>query len=144
MQFSAPLCISSRLMPGVKINDVTVSIETPIGDKVRYYIDGPDIEYTAKDLRLSPMIFSRYDTHESDHLFLCEIFKTLLDFLYAAGESYQYHIMRNHRTYDDCANDGENVAMFPEEISMWTYMNSSEIEQLIIELDAEGWEPEED
>lgn len=58
MRIARPCFITSRLLPGVKVGDVTISIEyAPEVKQVyahraayRYYLDGQDFKYSNNDL----------------------------------------------------------------------------------------------
>ena len=56
MIIKRPCCITSRLLPGIRIGDMCVSIEydnsikEPHRQYYRYYLDHKDFEYTNNDL----------------------------------------------------------------------------------------------
>lgn len=110
MKLRAPFMITARLLPGVKIGDVTLSIQdtglrTPDNRTVyEYFIDGPGWTHSANDLKSGCGGGTLQEGMES-----------LLSFLGAAAESYP---------------DGENSDLFPA----WAHQNSDEITLLGIEL----------
>ena len=122
MTLHPPFIITSRLMPGVKIENATISIEfgnlTRDG-RIRYHyfidIEGQP-EHEASDLKSGVGGGSLQGGMES-----------LLVFLAVAAESYHYDGM-----------DGENSDLFPEYVNQWADQNSDEISLIACELREAG------
>jgi len=127
MTLQAPFLISSRLLPAVKVGDVTISINfcnsrTPDNRlKFRYFIDGPNLEYTADDIKSG--CGDRYVPEA-----LQQAMETLLAFLEHDGEVYRANMTR-HTALD------EDESSFPGNVQEWAYMNSDEIGSLRLELE---------
>jgi hypothetical protein len=123
MQFKLqnPVIITPRLMVGVQIDGVFVSIEYA-GDRngrqaYRYHIDLPDgTEHSADDLASGVGGGSLQSGLES-----------LLSFLIACGESWSYQ----QRT----GREGENADLFPAAVAEWAAQNQDELPMLAIELE---------
>ena|GEM_PF-6391232 len=124
MIINSPGMITSRLCAGVKIGDVTISIEyANCGGRggrtrYRYFLDssGGVNEYSADDLQSGCQGGGLQDGLES-----------LLSFLGAAGEAYEFE----KRT--GCASD--NTDLFPAWVNEWAYQNSDEIGMLLYEME---------
>jgi len=119
MKLNSPFLISSRLLPAVKIGEVTISIEpTNATDhhgktKWRYYLDGPSFEESGSDL-------AGWGNTQ-------EMMECLLSFLEAAAESYRYN--------GNAMKEDSNTDLFPENVCEWAYSNSDEIGMLRFELE---------
>ena len=113
MKLHDPFIITARLLPGVKVGDGYISIEyggttDDNRTRYRYQIDTPEIEHTDNDLKSGGGGGS-----------LQEGMASLLSFLDAAAESYDYHL----RT----GSAGENEDLFPKNVVEWAYQNRDEI-----------------
>lgn len=118
MTIKPPCIITSRHLPGVKIDNCTISIEEsdrPSRDgrvRYRYYIDiDGGVEYSADDLKSEAMGAP-----------LQEMLASLLIFMEACGES-----MR-------CGRRGENSDLFPPEVAEWCGEHTDEIGMARLEL----------
>lgn len=116
-----PCCITSRLLPGVMVDGVEVSIEysKEPGEsrrvRYRYYIDDGPREYQADDLQSGAGGGNLQAGLEN-----------LLAFLGAAGEAYNYKM----RT----GEESDNGDLFPDWVSEWAYQNDDELSMIGIEL----------
>lgn len=119
-----PCIITSRLLPGVKIGDATLSIAVGARDnegRTRYewYLDLPGgREFSGDDLRSG--------CQGGDWL---DGLTSLLGFLSACGESVAY----GRRT----GEPGDNADLFPPEVAEWCDANSDELAIVSCELDGE-------
>ena len=125
MQLKSPFIITSRLLPGIKVNDGYISIEyegktSENRQRYRYWIDLPSGEFTGNDLKSGVGGGNLRSGMEG-----------LLSFLNAAAESYKYRI-RNLR--NDWASSGENEDLFDEKVVEWSAANSDEIGILACEI----------
>jgi hypothetical protein len=113
-----PVIITPRLEPGVKVGDGFVSVSRAGGKGGRtvfaYHIDTPHFEHEGDDLS-SP----RDDLQEA--------LATLLTFLSAAAEAYDYE----RRT----GRQSDNSDLFPAEVAEWAHMHSDEIGMLAHEME---------
>lgn len=114
MVLNSPCIITSRLLPGIRIGDGTISIEyaghSPDGrQKYRWYIDIRAGKFTGDDLASGVGGGSLQSGLES-----------LLSFLGACGESYP---------------DGENAELFPPAVAAWAAQNSDELSLASMELE---------
>jgi hypothetical protein len=106
------------LLPGFQIGEVFVSIDYSTKNskdgRTRYQwsIDGLSKEYIGDDLQSG-----------CDGGTLQEGLESLISFLSAVGESYPH---------------GENVNLFPSEISKWAHENQDELSILGCEIENEG------
>lgn len=121
MQLHPPFAISSRLMPALHIGDVWLSLSLGAfnheGRNVfEVWIDFPDEEFHITDLRSGVGGAS-----------IQKGFASLLCFLTAAGESYDYR-MRTGRP-------GENETLFEPRIVAWASENSDELSMLEMEIE---------
>lgn len=121
MTLREPVCITSRLLPGVRVGDASISIEecgaTNDGrTRYKYYIDTPAFEYEGSDLKSGV----GNGTLQSG-------LASLLSFLSAAAESYSYQ-QRTGRA-------GDNSDLFPAHVTEWAYQHSDELGMLACELD---------
>lgn len=121
MTLKEPVCITSRLLPGLKVGDSEISIE--FGDmtregrvRYRYYIDGPDLEYNSDDLKSGVGGGS-----------LQQGLASLLSFLSAAAEAVRYS--------EWAGRESDNRDMFPEPVMRWAAQHASELELLDLELE---------
>ncbi len=113
--------ITSRLLPGVRVGDATISIawakRAGSGGRSRYqyYIDGPGIEHEGDDLQSG-----------AGGGGLQEGMSSLLAFLGAAAEAYAASMR---------GRESDNADLFPAAVNEWAYQNDSEIGSLQFELD---------
>ena len=129
MKINSPCMITSRLCAGVKIGDVTISIEYSDreGDnghiRFRYYLDSADgeNEYTSDDLQSGCGGGNLQEGLES-----------LLAFLGHAGEAYRYD-MATEKDTDWEPSDG--TYLFPAWVNEWAYQNDDEIGILRCEME---------
>ncbi len=116
-----PFCISSRLLPALKIGNDYLSIEALRYDHenrtvYRAYLDLADgKEYEINDLRSGCGGGTIQEGMES-----------LLAFLEAAAEAYRYE-MSGHKS--------ENSDLFEPEVNEWAYQNGDYIAVLQMELE---------
>jgi hypothetical protein len=130
MVINSPCMITSRLLPGLRIGDATISIE--YGDETRdgrqgyrWYIDLADgREFSGDDLASGVGGGSLQSGLES-----------LLSFLGACGESYAYDVRRGGD-----GTGGENSDLFPAAVAEWAAQNSDELSMAALELE-ESTEP---
>tara|TARA_R110000868_G_C10504638_1_gene731522 strand:+ start:191 stop:589 length:399 start_codon:yes stop_codon:yes gene_type:complete len=117
MKLFHPFSISARLLPAIAIGrgpeTVTVSL-----DRSGFVLDGPFGEHKVADLNLAPSC----RTVES-------AFETLLSFMSAAAESFQYAERRGRD-----GMDGENSDLFPREVTEALVQVSDEIGMMEFEL----------
>ena len=118
MTLESPVFITSRLLPGVKIGDATISISYAIsvGDgRTRYtwYIDGED-NYECDDLQCAP------GSTLQDGL------ETLLSFLGAFADANAFRKVHGI----NC----ENIDLFPAELADWAVENVDKFTELQSEL----------
>ncbi len=125
MNLHPPICITSRLLPGLHIRDngnlseISIEFDGETSDgraRYRFYIDAPGIEHTGNDLKSGVGSGSLQHGLES-----------LLSFLGAAAESYSYR-QRTGRT-------GENEDLFPPAVVEWAHHHSDELSMLACELE---------
>ena len=114
-----PFYFSSRLLPALQAGGAEIQLEyseRPGREgrtRYRWTIDLPDgSTYSDDDLQSGCQGGS-----------LQEGFRSLLDFLCAAAESYSYH-----------AWDREAARMFPKPVVEWAHQFSNELEMLTLEL----------
>jgi len=114
IEIHAPMIITPRLLPGVRIEDGFISVEPTertgeYGKPIwNWYVDIPAGESFGSDL-------AGWGDHKA-------MMGTLLSFLGAAAEAYP---------------DGENSDLFTTLIVEWAYQNSDEIAILRMELEGE-------
>ncbi len=120
---SAPVIITPRLLPGVRVGDAFISIERADDitrdnrDVYRYYIDIPGApEYSADDISSGVGGGS-----------LQSGLSALVSFLSACGESVRYR--------DGGHGDGENSDLFPGYIGEFCAANSDDLAMCSIELE---------
>ena len=134
MELHQPVMITSRLLPGLKIGEGSISIEydrqasSEIGRiRYRYYIDLPDFEYVDNDLQSGCQGGN-----------LQSGLSSLLSFLSACGESYRYEMSGiSPFTWKYSIGESDNNDMFPKQIAEWCYQNSDELSLLACELEEE-------
>jgi len=121
-----PFMISSRLLPAVKIDDATISLELvpsnePNGrQRVRWYFDAPGIEESAADITgLGP---------------LQEFFMSTLSFMGACAETVGY-ARRQGRELDP---DNDNSGLFPPSMHEWLDQHEDEISMMQCEIEDSG------
>ena len=104
MKLHNPFIITSRLLPGLKIGETTISFEildettNDNRDICRYYIDNGDYEFSASDLK------SGCGGFES----IQKAAESFLDFLSAALESYHYN--------GNVIDQDDNSSLFSREV----------------------------
>jgi hypothetical protein len=116
-----PVCITARLMAGVRVGDGFISIDYSDRQggravRYRYAIDLPGFEHEADDL-LSGCQGGN----------LQEGLESLLCFLGACGEAYYWRLRTGH--------GGENIDLFPPKVGEWAYQHSDELAMLQLELE---------
>lgn len=121
MTLHKPFEISSRLLPALRIGEVTISIEsagvTSDGRaRWRYFIDGAGLEHSADDLCSGVGGGSVQSAFES-----------LLSFMSACGESVAYKRRSGQA--------GENADLFPADVAAWCDENSDELSMLACEIE---------
>lgn len=125
MILHAPLIITARLMPGLQIENGTISLALPRSraasgrDHYVVWIDLPDgSEHEIADLRSGCQGGS-----------IQEGLASLLSFLGAAAESRRYR--------ESTGQQGENKDLFPAAVVDWTCENLDEIDPLSYDLEEE-------
>jgi hypothetical protein len=117
-----PVCITPRLMAGVRVGDSYVSIAYAGRNwrsgkqNFRYCIDIPGHEHEGTDLE--------------GHGGLQTNLAALLGFLSACGDSYAYSL--------STGTPGENTDLFPPQVAEWCYQNLDELSLLSLELEETG------
>lgn len=119
MTLREPVCITSRLLPGVKIGDSHISIEfggvTRDGRvRYRYYIDGPGLQYDNDDLKSGVGGGS-----------LLQGLESLLSFMTAAAEAVRYNLN---------GGESDNSDLFPAWVMDWCYLHDEELQMASLEL----------
>ena len=116
-----PVAITSRLLPGVFVNDNQACISIDYSDRAsnetgrtryHYYIDIPGQEPFDRDDLQSGCQGGN----------LLEGLKSLLGFLTAAADSY--------RVMHDVTSPDDNTTLFPPNITRWAYFSDYELETL--------------
>ena len=133
MEIRPPLCITSRLLPGFRLDGGEVSIEyadRPGDDgrtRYRYWVD---LNATVDGKSIGNCC-----VHVADDLQsgcgggnLQEGLASLLSFLSACGESVNYGVW-------DSEARGENTDLFPVAIGEWAAQNSDELSTLSMDLE---------
>ena len=120
MKIHAPLCITSRLLPGCRIGGVEISIEyshkTEDGRQVYcWYIDTEEENFHSEDLK------SKVGGGT-----LQEGLESLLGFLGAFAEAIKYGEATGQET--------KNMSLFPAELEDWALANANEIATLQLDL----------
>ena len=122
MILHAPIEITARLLPGIKVGDAYLSIDyddEPGDDgrtRYRYFIDLPDgVEHENDDLRSG-----------CDGGNLVEGLASLLNFLSACGKSMECRLDEE---------PGEFANMFPVVVGEWCAENQNELSLLSLELE---------
>lgn len=114
MTLHPPFFISSHLAPALKIGDATLSLlnlEGGYRDRATFCLEIPGMpEY--EDRQLQSGIFGFRST--------VEVFETLLGFLQACGEGFQYQT----RT----GRESDNATLFPPHIAEWAAENLGAVE----------------
>lgn len=116
-----PFQISSRLLPSLQIGNGTVSLKYERDNRegrmvFRWFIDIPEGEFSEADLKSGVGGASLQD-----------MFGSLLSFLGAAAEAYDY-TMRTGR-------ESENEDLFPKPVMEWAYQNSDEITMILDDIE---------
>lgn len=118
-EIHSPMCITSRLMTGVRLGNVEISIN-PSSNRDHYgktvwhwYIDGAGLEASGDDL-----------AGWGDHR---EMMGSLLSFLSACGEGVSYQ----ERT----GRESENADLFPPDVALWCSSHSDELSMLGMEIE---------
>ena len=136
MEIKSPLCITSRLLPGVEIGGATISIEyahvTSTGQQVyRWFVDldCPVMQaryYGAK--QTYRQVFQGKDLHSgAGGGSLQEGLESLLGFLGAFAEAIAYQ--------ERSGQESENANLFPAGLADWAAENADEIAVLVCELE---------
>lgn len=120
MELKAPLFISARLMPAIKIGDVVISLTIAFKKRdeegrtiYKCFIDFPDgTKHEIKDLRSGCQGGT-----------ILEGFQSLLSFLSSAGESFNHKRMA-----------GENSDLFPQTITEWASNHIDELALMDFEI----------
>ncbi len=122
MILHAPIEITARLLPGIKVGDAYLSIcyaDRPGNEgrtRYRYFIDLPNgVEYENDDLQSG-----------CDGGNLAAGLSELLFFLAACGESMECR---------PGEEPGENADLFPSSVAKWCAENSDELSALSAELE---------
>jgi hypothetical protein len=114
MKLRPPFIISARLLPALKIGDVTLSLDDRYAhgdrDVCTFYFDGPDFAHTDVGLSVLPGTPAQ------------RCFESMLSFLGAAAEAWD-------------RPDSDNRTLFPPAVMQWANENSSEIYQVESDLE---------
>lgn len=121
MEIHSPLCITSRLLPGVRIGEATISIEyggiaPNFRQRYRWWIDLSDNGGEFKGNELSAMEGST----------LQEGLESLLGFLSAFAKAIAYQ--------ERSGRESENADLFPAGLADWATANADELSVLECEL----------
>ena len=120
MEIKQPLCITSRLLPGVRIGKATISIEyaePTLGRQYyRWFIDLDGQEFTGNELASG-----------AGGGTLQEGLESLLCFLGAFAEACS-------NDYPDCGLESENTNLFPRGLAFWAVENQDAISTLECKL----------
>lgn len=113
MFINPPCIITSRLLPGIKVGDATISIERDgetfdNRDRFRIYIDAPGIEYVSEDQASGVGGGSMQDA-----------LRATLSFLSACGESRNYRLRQSVERHP---NDTEDL--YPADVAEWASQNA--------------------
>lgn len=125
MTLHKPFCISSRLLPSLKIADGWVSLEH-VGcshdgrDVYRWYIDIPAGEFSEADLKSGC----------GGGATTQKMFGSLLAFLSAAAEAYSY----TPRT----GRESDNAELFSPAVMEWAHRHDDEIAVLQCDIEERG------
>ena len=119
MKIYSPCCITSRLLPGIRIGGVEMSIDIVGSDHdgrdiYRLYFDGPDFEIEDDNLRSGCQDGSLQDG-------LC----SAISFLGAFAESWQY----------SPDGGGENCDLFDLRLKDWATENSDELSMIAYDIE---------
>lgn len=119
IEITPPMLITSRLMAGVRIGDVEISI-TPSSGRDHYgktvwhwYVDGEGLEASGDDL-----------AGWGDHR---KMMGAMLSFLSACGEGLSYQ----ERT----GRESENADLFPRDVASWCATHADELAILGLEIE---------
>jgi len=125
MQLKSPFLITSRLMAGLEIGGATLQLERlphrddENRDVFKWTVDLPDgTEHNGADLR------SGYGGCSMQ-----EAFESLLSFLNAAGESFNYA-----ERHGEDGMSGENSDCFPFAVTQWASGHTDLIDMTAMEL----------
>ncbi len=130
MKLAQPFFISARLLPAIKIDDATISLEC-IGVKrdrlaYRWYVDLDNgREWSGCDLGAGARV--QGDTDNSE---LQAMFGTLCAFMGACGEGVKYAL--------STGRESENVTLFPEGLRDWCADHADELGMMQFELEESG------
>lgn len=130
MKIVAPMIITSRLLPGIRVGDASISVEIDGYEEgpraqVRYYIDRPGADtYTAADV--SAPVYTD-DRQDGGARILRVGLATLLSFLASEAEAYEYAM----RTHTGAPSEGW---LCSAEIAAWASLNEDEIAMAGLEL----------
>ena len=137
MEIKQPLCITSRLLPGVEIGGATISIEyahvTLTGQQAyRWFID--NIECPVMQAGYYGVKQNYRQDFQGDDLrsgvgggSLQEGLASLFSFLGAFAEAHAYQ--------DRVGQECENADLFPHGLKEWAVANADEISMLVCELE---------
>ncbi len=121
MELHAPIIITPRLLPGLRIGETFISIDYSArpGDSGRvryeYHIDGAAFAHSADDLQSGASGGT-----------LTDGLACLLSFLVACAESVNYA--------DRTGRESENSDLFPPNVADWAAQNADEISILEFEM----------
>lgn len=126
MKLLFPFEISPRLVPALNVAGAWIALEYAANERTnegrtpyRWTVDLPNGEsFTGTDLQSGCTGGS-----------LCEGFESLVSFLSAAGESFNY---AERRGFDGMK--GENSSLFPRPVTVWAAENCDELGVLAYEL----------
>ena len=112
----SPVMITSRLLPGVKVGNATISLEragrldSRGAEVFRWFVDLDNREFS--------------DDEFSGRQGIQGMLASLLCFLSAFAESWRY-----------AGAKGENASLFPVELAEWAMQNADELGMLQLELE---------
>lgn len=126
MKILSPLCITSRLLPGVEIGGATISIEY-----ARVASDGRQVYRWFIDLHHPSEAEFQGDrlVSGSSRSSLQDGLETLLGFLSDFAEA------NANASTDEDQGPWENAVIFPFELAKWAVTNADEISALVCELE---------
>jgi len=124
MRIASPCEITSRLLPGLRVADGTISIEYAGSDadgrtRYRWYLDIPAGEFSGDDLKSGCQGGNLQSGLES-----------LISFLSACGEALAYS--------DHSGHESENADLFPRYVAEWAAYNRDELSIAALELEEGG------
>jgi len=126
MKLHEPFIITPRLLPGLKIGDAVLSLDTDMSisednrDVATFYLDAKDFSYSDSNLQSGVCGFAS----------LVEVFETMISFMEAAGEAVRFNMSSAH--------ESDNSDLFPPNVMDWCYENADELSWISCEIHDEN------